>query len=199
MFVGIGPAVTFMLKNLELEGANVTPEHIRCYPCDPVRAGGFSPENGVMLCQDRFLSKKHMEDTIVHELIHMYDHTKFNVDWSNLRHHACSEVIFGLHLASKKVGVDVSLRVLNRSAQLVSAATASGREKFGGVSLDSQNSIRYVASAHFRAFFSRLLLDMCSSQSGIVCAGKPVMPRPSERRTCSERGLGELFCRHATV
>jgi inner membrane protease ATP23 len=28
----------------------------------------------------------------VHELVHMYDHTKFKVDWTNLRHHACSEV-----------------------------------------------------------------------------------------------------------
>lgn len=28
----------------------------------------------------------------MHELVHMYDHCKFKVDWSNLRHHACSEV-----------------------------------------------------------------------------------------------------------
>lgn len=33
-----------------------------------------------------------MEDTLTHELVHMYDHCKFNVDWKNLRHHACSEV-----------------------------------------------------------------------------------------------------------
>ena len=33
-----------------------------------------------------------MEDTLTHELVHMYDHCKFNVDWRNLRHHACSEV-----------------------------------------------------------------------------------------------------------
>lgn len=33
-----------------------------------------------------------MENTIVHELLHMYDHCKFKVDWGNLRHHACSEI-----------------------------------------------------------------------------------------------------------
>lgn len=33
-----------------------------------------------------------MEHTLTHELVHMYDHCKFDVDWSNLRHHACSEV-----------------------------------------------------------------------------------------------------------
>jgi hypothetical protein len=46
----------------------------------------------VVLCQGNFLNKKHMEHTLVHELVHMYDHAVFNVDWSNLRHHACSEV-----------------------------------------------------------------------------------------------------------
>lgn len=33
-----------------------------------------------------------MEDTLVHEMVHMYDHVKFKVDWKDLRHHACSEV-----------------------------------------------------------------------------------------------------------
>jgi hypothetical protein len=45
-----------------------------------------------VLCQGNFLHKKHMEHTLVHELVHMYDHAVFNVDWSNLRYHACSEV-----------------------------------------------------------------------------------------------------------
>ena len=34
-----------------------------------------------------------MEDTSAHELVHMYNHCRLHkVDWSNLRHHACSEV-----------------------------------------------------------------------------------------------------------
>lgn len=88
----LGPAVTFMMKHLNALGANVTGDHIHCQPCMQTRAGGFSPEGGILLCQDSFWSKSHMEDTLVHELIHMYDHAKFNVDWKNLRHHACSEV-----------------------------------------------------------------------------------------------------------
>jgi len=86
------PVVTFMLKHLALVGANVTSEHLHCLPCDATRAGGFSPDAGILLCQDRFNSKGHMEDTLTHELIHMYDHARFEVDWSNLRHHACSEI-----------------------------------------------------------------------------------------------------------
>ena len=87
--------VTFMLERISKEtGVTISPsEHILCLPCDKSRSGGFTPDLGaVLLCQGNFLSKKHMEHTIAHELVHMYDHCKFNVDWSDLRHHACSEV-----------------------------------------------------------------------------------------------------------
>jgi len=36
----------------------------------------------------------------VHELVHMYDHAVFEVDWSNLRHHACSKVRLAVILYS---------------------------------------------------------------------------------------------------
>ena len=89
----VGPPVQFMLKHLKLAGVDCTPAHMPCMPCDLTRSGGFSPEAGaVVLCQGNFLNKKHMEHTLVHELLHMYDHAVFNVDWSNLRYHACSEV-----------------------------------------------------------------------------------------------------------
>ena len=82
-----------MLKHLQHTGVNPTPAHFPCLPCDLTHSGGFSPDAGaVVLCQGNFLNKKHMEHTIVHELVHMYDHAVFNVDWNNLRHHACSEV-----------------------------------------------------------------------------------------------------------
>ena len=80
-----------MLKHLKQSGAGVTSDDIVCAPCDFARAGGFNPAGVIVLCQDKFMSKGHMEDTMVHELVHMYDHVKFKVDWDNLRHHACSE------------------------------------------------------------------------------------------------------------
>ncbi|KZV71027.1 metalloprotease ATP23 [Peniophora sp. CONT] len=87
------PTVTFMLKHLKLEGAEVGPEHFPCVPCDLQRAGGFDHNTGnVILCQGNFGSKKHMEHTMTHELVHLYDNVKFKVDWLNLRHHACSEI-----------------------------------------------------------------------------------------------------------
>ncbi|KAI0270105.1 metalloprotease ATP23 [Russula aff. rugulosa BPL654] len=87
------PSVQFMLKHLKLAGVDLTSTHIPCQPCDLTRSGGFAPDAGaVVLCQGNFLNKKHMEHTLVHEFLHMYDHAVFNVDWSNLRYHACSEI-----------------------------------------------------------------------------------------------------------
>jgi mitochondrial inner membrane protease ATP23 len=88
-----------MLKQLKVAGVDLTSAHIPCQPCDLTRSGGFSPDVGaVVLCQGNFLNKKHMEHALVHELLHMYDHAVFIVDWSNLRYHACSEVCLLTHI-----------------------------------------------------------------------------------------------------
>ncbi|KAI0031240.1 peptidase M76 family-domain-containing protein [Vararia minispora EC-137] len=87
------PSVTFMVKHLKQEGVDVRPEHFPCVPCDLQRSGGFDFGSGnVILCQGNYVNKKHLEHTMTHELVHLYDHVKFNVDWFNLRHHACSEI-----------------------------------------------------------------------------------------------------------
>jgi mitochondrial inner membrane protease ATP23 len=101
----IGPVVVFMLEHLKRNGCNVKPEHIICAPCSSVRSGGFTPSVGaVSICQEAIRNRQHMEDTLSHELVHMYDHCKFNVDWTNLRHHACSEVCLLRLGRSKFVG-----------------------------------------------------------------------------------------------
>ncbi|KAF8477063.1 peptidase M76 family-domain-containing protein [Kalaharituber pfeilii] len=88
------PIIRFMNENITKVEPSVKPdpEIIRCLPCDKYQSGGFSPSHGILLCQNRLLSRKHAEDTIAHEMIHMYDHLRFNVDWMDLRHHACSEI-----------------------------------------------------------------------------------------------------------
>ncbi|PWN48441.1 mitochondrial inner membrane protease ATP23 [Violaceomyces palustris] len=68
--------------------------------CPEGIAGGFNPSaptestsrSGILLCSNRIFSKSHLEDTLSHEMIHWWDHCRFKVDWSNLSHHACSEV-----------------------------------------------------------------------------------------------------------
>ncbi|KAK9460500.1 Atp23p [Lipomyces oligophaga] len=86
------PIVTFMRDHIEKLGGKVLRNDIICTNCDQTVAGGFNPDLGIMLCQNYVLGKKHVEDTIAHELIHVYDELKFNVDWLNLKHHACSEI-----------------------------------------------------------------------------------------------------------
>ncbi|KAJ9087167.1 Mitochondrial inner membrane protease atp23 [Entomophthora muscae] len=70
-------------------------------PCDGTRSSGFNPDatlgNGpILLCQNGYSSKKQLEDTMAHELIHAYDHCSDSklsiVDWDNLYHYACSVV-----------------------------------------------------------------------------------------------------------
>ncbi|KAJ6620830.1 peptidase M76 family-domain-containing protein [Mycena sp. CBHHK59/15] len=92
-FMQQSPIVVFMLKHLQAAGCDLPPSNIICAPCDRTSAGGFNPKQGaVVLCQGVFFGDAHMENTMVHEMIHMFDHCRFKVDWNNLRHHACSEI-----------------------------------------------------------------------------------------------------------
>lgn len=86
------PVVIFMLQQLKKTGREVGARDIVCDVCDEWKGGGFHPELGVLLCQNRIIDKWHLEDTLAHELVHAYDDSKFKVDWLNLKHHACSEI-----------------------------------------------------------------------------------------------------------
>jgi len=74
------------------EGLKVNAELLKCGTCNDTMSGGFDPKLGIVLCENRFISKQHMEDTLAHELVHAYDNKKFNVDWRNCLHHACTEI-----------------------------------------------------------------------------------------------------------
>ncbi|KAI9330066.1 peptidase M76 family-domain-containing protein [Obelidium mucronatum] len=84
--------VKFMMENLERVGCPFDESHFVCTPCDTNRAGGFSPAVGVVLCQDKFLDRQHMEDTVTHELVHAFDHCTTNINWKSPEQHACAEI-----------------------------------------------------------------------------------------------------------
>lgn len=107
------PMVRFMVKHLTLldcdpvtprassdAGTLSVPPKLLIASCPHDIAGGFSPsppgrppsEAGILLCANRIYSKTHLEDTLAHEMVHWWDHCRFKVDWSDLRHHACSEI-----------------------------------------------------------------------------------------------------------
>ncbi|KAI5796649.1 peptidase M76 family-domain-containing protein [Geopyxis carbonaria] len=86
------PMVIFMLDEIRKAGGSLNENNIQCLPCDSMQSGGFSPRYGVLLCQNHLRDRGHTEDTLAHELVHVYDHLKFDIDWQDLKHHACSEI-----------------------------------------------------------------------------------------------------------
>jgi hypothetical protein len=143
-----GPAVVFMLKHLNLSKCPFPSSSIQCHPCPPTRSGGFSPDHGILLCQNRFFSKRHMEDTLTHELVHAFDHCKFDVKWNDLRHHACSEVghgrdtWLGLRTSTAKPQLNALLLPPSRSVRPTCPETAAGHGRSSEDFIHSPNSIR---------------------------------------------------------
>ncbi|KAJ3217384.1 Mitochondrial inner membrane protease atp23 [Clydaea vesicula] len=85
--------IEFMLENLKKSGCEFDVEkHFKCVPCDFKRSGGFSPELGIILCQNRFSSKRHLQDTLTHEMIHAFDQCTTKVNFNNCEQHACAEI-----------------------------------------------------------------------------------------------------------
>ncbi|GAA5827396.1 hypothetical protein JCM5353_001459 [Sporobolomyces roseus] len=101
------PIIRFMLQHISLlppaPGSPSAPSDsnlplpIICKPCPPTMAGGYSSELGVLLCQNRFMGKPHVQDALAHELVHAYDDRRFKPrggkTWAeDLRSHACTEI-----------------------------------------------------------------------------------------------------------
>lgn len=108
------PMIRFMSKHLSIVGCSPlsesVSESVKMPPilitsCPPGQAGGFSAaqpgrppsESGILICSNRIMSKSHLENTMAHEMIHWWDHCRFQVDWTNLKHHACTEVRLSAH------------------------------------------------------------------------------------------------------
>lgn len=105
------PTVIFMQKNIKDLNGDLNPENVNCRRCPAVRledgslswkgrGGGFSPDHGILLCSNEMRDRKHVEDTLSHEMVHAWDHLRWKVDWADLRHAACSEVSSSLNLGN---------------------------------------------------------------------------------------------------
>ncbi|CUS23353.1 LAQU0S09e02850g1_1 [Lachancea quebecensis] len=92
------PTVIFMAQQIaklnkkDTNALKFDESKIICDSCPEWRSGGFHPELGILLCQNRIRDKWHLEDTMAHEMVHYFDNLKWQVDWLNLKHHACSEI-----------------------------------------------------------------------------------------------------------
>lgn len=79
--------------NSELQKVGCSPP-VYCAPCPQKVHGGFHPDMGITICENHIPSKRRMESTLAHEMIHAFDHCRFKFDYNDLKHAACGEVCY---------------------------------------------------------------------------------------------------------
>lgn len=98
------PTIRFLSEKIEDLNGKLDGSNIVCKRC-PARmsedgvihrqSGGFSPDHGIMICANEIRNRAHVEDTMAHEMIHAWDHLRWQVDHdgdNELKHAACTEV-----------------------------------------------------------------------------------------------------------
>ncbi|XP_046681001.1 mitochondrial inner membrane protease ATP23 homolog [Homalodisca vitripennis] len=67
--------------------------HISCEWCGPSVNGGYDPvTNQIVVCQNRSKYEKMVQGVLTHEMIHMFDFCRHDLDFKNLEHLACTEI-----------------------------------------------------------------------------------------------------------
>lgn len=86
--------VKLMIAALRSSGCDFDiSRHISCEVCDSKVSGGFDPVlNQVIICQNTARSKRRVTTTLGHEMIHMFDYCRYNLDFNNIKHLACTEI-----------------------------------------------------------------------------------------------------------
>jgi inner membrane protease ATP23 len=91
--------VGHMVGAMARAGCAIDPvEFVQCRPCDAdVHIGGamYGADSGhmeIVMCEGKLRGQKHFNETLTHELIHAYDFCRAEVDETNCRHHACTEI-----------------------------------------------------------------------------------------------------------
>ncbi len=101
------PTIIFLKQKIEALNGDLNEENIRCRRCITYKGqdgkwmrqgGGFNPDHGILICANEIRNKKHLEDTLAHEMVHAWDHLRWKVDYNDLRHAACMEVSFQMQL-----------------------------------------------------------------------------------------------------
>jgi inner membrane protease ATP23 len=95
------PTVIFLRSKIRELNGELDENNVICRRC-PTRVdekgtihrqgGGFSAPHGILICANEMRDKKHLEDTLAHEMVHAWDHLRWKVDEGDLRHAACTEV-----------------------------------------------------------------------------------------------------------
>ncbi|KOC64978.1 Mitochondrial inner membrane protease ATP23 like protein [Habropoda laboriosa] len=88
------PAVKLMMAALKSSGCEIDiGRHISCEVCDKAVTGGYDPQlNQIIICQNTAADKGRVQSSLVHEMIHMFDYCRYNLNLKNVDHLACTEI-----------------------------------------------------------------------------------------------------------
>ncbi|KAJ8924875.1 hypothetical protein NQ315_001030 [Exocentrus adspersus] len=88
------PLVKLMMGALKASGCAIDiRRHISCEECDPRVSGGYDPIlNQVVVCQNVAKGEGIIQGVLTHEMIHMFDFCKNDLDFKNIDHLACTEI-----------------------------------------------------------------------------------------------------------
>jgi mitochondrial inner membrane protease ATP23 len=98
LIISAGPVVRFLREQCAELGGDINSSNVRCRPCRSNQFAGFDPDYGIVLCSDQLASRsrKDLEDSLAHEMVHAYDYLRFKFDRTNMKHAACTEVFSSL-------------------------------------------------------------------------------------------------------
>ncbi|XP_063972799.1 mitochondrial inner membrane protease ATP23 homolog [Diachasmimorpha longicaudata] len=88
------PIVKLMMAALKSSGCPVDiRRHMTCEMCDQSVTGGYDPElNQIVVCQNTARIETMISSVLSHEMIHMFDYCRNNLDFKKLDHLACTEI-----------------------------------------------------------------------------------------------------------
>ncbi|CAH0406402.1 unnamed protein product [Chilo suppressalis] len=88
------PIVKVMMAALKSSGCPIDiRRHISCEVCDYSVSGGYDPQlNQIVVCQNVSTRKGMVQGVLTHEMIHMFDYCRNELDFKNMEHLACTEI-----------------------------------------------------------------------------------------------------------
>jgi len=92
-----GQKPQFIWRAIQKKGCPLSLNFIRCVHCTQLRANGgvvFKKDGDmeIQLCQNHLTSKDLYQQTLAHELIHVYDYCSGDMDLGDITHQACTEI-----------------------------------------------------------------------------------------------------------
>lgn len=88
--------VQFMKDAIEKAGCPLRRKFFKAIVCERASAGGFIEDEGIVVCSNSVILQDEVDQTLIHELVHVYDQCRAaNLKWNNCAHQACSEIRAG--------------------------------------------------------------------------------------------------------